>query len=176
MRVPGIRTLDDVRDRCIVDEESGCWIWRGARSKGRYPQAWFPLLGRATTIGRILLHLIENRAPKPREVWHSKCGHPDCCAPAHRRSGNRRSQMRAAKIERNAITRARIAASRRARSKLSDEQAQIIRESPDTLRELAARYGISKSWASCIKRGQGRSVIPRASVFSVANPRRGRKR
>lgn len=29
-RQDGVRTLDDIRDRCRIDEETGCWIWSGA--------------------------------------------------------------------------------------------------------------------------------------------------
>ena len=42
----GIRTLQDIIDRCFLDEDTGCWIWRQAVDKrqgrrGQIPVAYF---------------------------------------------------------------------------------------------------------------------------------------
>jgi len=29
-----MKTLKELKDRCIIDSETGCWIWKGAVSKG----------------------------------------------------------------------------------------------------------------------------------------------
>ena len=31
-RQDGVRSLADIRSRCVIDAETGCWIWRGAFS------------------------------------------------------------------------------------------------------------------------------------------------
>jgi len=44
-RQDGVRTLEDLRIRCVIDTETGCWLWRGAFtiSSGR---RWLRRFGR----------------------------------------------------------------------------------------------------------------------------------
>ena len=35
----GIRTVADLRARCVVNHNTGCWIWQGGRTKGA-PRLW----------------------------------------------------------------------------------------------------------------------------------------
>jgi len=45
----GVRTIEDLRLRCVVDEITGCWLWRGAFTQG-VGAVWLPELGKTRTI------------------------------------------------------------------------------------------------------------------------------
>jgi hypothetical protein len=170
-RTSGIRTLADLKGRCRIDDETGCWRWAaGADGSGR-PSLWLPALGRRVTLGIAICVLRTGNAPAPGVSWHCTCATPNCANPAHRVAGNRSSQMRAAKLTRDAVTRARIAACKRAKSKLPDEAADDIRRSSEPLRVVAERHGISISHASNIRRCEMRLPLAArgASVFNLGS-------
>jgi len=35
-----MKTIDQIKDRCRVDEFTGCWLWAGAMVGGKYPRIW----------------------------------------------------------------------------------------------------------------------------------------
>lgn len=158
IRTDGIRTITDLRDRCIVDEDAPngqrCWVWGGAYSANGQPCLWLPALGRRVTLGVAACVLRTGKPPAAGVVWHCTCTTPSCANPFHRAPGNRSTQMRAAGIKRDAVTRARIAASKRAQSRLTPDDVNAIRASSEPLRVVAERHGISTSYASLIRRGE----------------------
>ena len=56
----GVRTITDLQDRCIVDDITGCWLWRAARDSNGTPSLQYPPLGRV--VGIYLLTFIASNA------------------------------------------------------------------------------------------------------------------
>lgn len=166
----GIRTFLDLKDRCRVNEETGCWEWGLGKSGNGQACAWIPLLQRRGSLGVLICALSTGKGPAPGVVWHCTCTTPDCARPAHREAGTRSTQMLAANLARSPMTVAKITKAKRAKSRLTDAQAAEIRESTEVNRVLAERYGISMSYASMIKRGEvrRRAIVRVSSVFNLA--------
>jgi hypothetical protein len=162
--VSGIRIQADLKARCWVDEDTGCWHWRGGRDGSGSPCVWLPVAGKRTSLGVVIGWLRTGKPPVAGVCWHVTCGTKQCANPEHRQAGNRTSQMQAAGIKRSLHQIAKIAATKRAKSRLSCEDAAAIRASVEPLRVLAERFGVSISHASNVRRGEQRSP-PAASVF-----------
>ena len=164
----GIRTIEDLKGRCRIDELTGCWEWGGGRDAHKRACLWLPELGRQGSLGMAACLLRTGKAPTKGVNWFVACRTKDCANPMHRKPGSRSEQMRAANITRNPLERGKIARGRRANSKLSDEMAAAIRASSDSLRILSKRYGVSISHCSNIKRGKQRRELsaPGSSAFS----------
>jgi hypothetical protein len=162
----GIRTIEDLRGRCWVDDITGCWHYKGY-SEGGQPALWVPLLGKTTTMGVAISVLVTGAAPKKGVFWHCKCDTPGCANPDHRKPGSRSSQMKAAKITRSPLTVARMS---RGKMKLTAEQIELIRTSPEPAGIVAEQLGISRSLASRYRRQGGCKGVaaPGSSVFNFA--------
>lgn len=168
IRTDGLRTVQDLMDRCRVDDETGCWIWSYGRDPNGRPTTWLPEQGRRVSLGVAIGFLKTGLAPEKGVVWHCICTTTNCANPKHRRAGNRSSQMLAAKLTRSPLAKAYIAATKRRTSKLSDESAAAIRASDEILKVLAERYGVSISMCSLIRRQVRRRPLAAAgsSVFN----------
>lgn len=157
IRTDGIRTLEDLKGRCIVSDETGCWLWQGATGEKR-ARLWFPPLQRTATLGVAIGFLRTGRESKPGVVWYVACDTADCANPEHRRRGDRRAQMLAAKIKRTTVQRMHMARGKQAVGKLARFGGQVaaddIRTSTEPLRVVAERYGISITTAWHIRRGE----------------------
>lgn len=163
----GITSIKTLRDRCHVDEDTGCWHWGFATCADGSPTAWFPPLKRRVTLGTIIGYLKTGKPAPSGKVWHRTCDTSRCCNPDHRKLGTRSSQMRAAKLTKSREECMRIAASWRKRSKLPEEGVIDIRASSEPLQVLADRWGIHVSYASNIRRGIARKPLG-SSVFNLA--------
>jgi len=173
----GIRTLQDLRDRCHIDDDTGCWIWKLALDRGhpkvhfvapdtgerkcmRGPRAaWYLRGGEDIANGRIVFRL-------------ACCPNRDCVNPTHVKEGTmkeRGTQIRRSGVLRN-LPQSIEAATRVARThraKLTLEQVREIRSSPETCAELARRFGIAHSQISAIRRGEAwKDIASNASVFT----------
>lgn len=168
IRTDGIRTVDDLKDRCWIDEITECWHWREGRDTARVPKAWLPAAKRVVSLGTVIGWLAKGEIPPKGRFWHVHCETANCCNPGHRREGGRSEQMRAAKIKRTGVTVARIRETKRAASDLSQESAEQIRASSETLGVLAQRFGISVSYAGRVRSGECRSSagLMTSSVFN----------
>lgn len=166
IRTDGIRTPDDLKARCWVDEDTGCWLWRGAVDSHGIPSMWLPALLRRSSLGVAACLFATGAAPLPGQAWHCTCTTRYCANPAHRTCGTRSSQMLAARMTRTPLQRARISAAKRANGKLTDAQRVEIAGSSDILRVIADRYGISISQAQKMRRQTQIQPAQGASVFS----------
>lgn len=170
----GIQSVEDIKDRCVIDDITGCWNWGMGLDGGLRPSLWLPQLRRRTTVG-VALCLFETGAPPaPGVVWHLTCCNRLCANPAHRKVGTRTTQMRAAKIKRTPLTRALMSKNRRGGSRLQPQQFEDIRSGGKLLREICAEHGISMTYASVIRSGKHRSPVaaPGSSVFALAGRQR----
>lgn len=169
-KLGGVRSVDDIKDRCVIDDITGCWAWRAARDSNGAPSLQLPALGRVVSLGVAIGFFLTGAAPAPGVVWHCTCETRQCANPAHRKAGNRSTQMLAAKLTRSPQTRARMMAGKRRGAKLSQADADEIRGSSLKLTEIMARYGITKGYACEIRAGKRRAPLaaPGSSVFSLA--------
>ncbi len=187
----GIVTLADLRSRCDIDADTGCWRWRGAAqlragymgSTRREPRIRIHGTNLTTSIPRVAWMLAGKMAPGGIWTAWRVCDCDLCCNPEHLSAGSKADWGRwiaatgrwAGKPDRQA--RARRAG--RSRSAVTRELAQWIQDSSQTGVELAAVLGISAATISRVRRGQRWSdTVAAASVFSFAaavgrQPRRG---
>ena len=82
-----------------------------------------------------------------RDVMH-KCDVPNCVNPEHLSLGTRLENMQDAKRK----GRMRVG-ERHGRSKLTNDQVELIRKSNKLQRELAVEFGITQGHVSCLKNG-----------------------
>ena len=101
-RQDGARTLEDLRMRCVIDAETGCWLWRGAMSRSGRGQpttrVWIPDedgSGKIMTGQRAAWILAGNPLQDGHVVWRHFCTRGDCISPHHGAAGTRQ-QMHAA--------------------------------------------------------------------------------
>ena len=156
----GIRTLDDLKARCVVDDITGCWHWKGGTSRG-LPSMRFPALGCTVGPGPVLRELLPSKKRLGPRLWRC-CESRDCCAPDHWKG-------KAPSVPCTSSRRAAIAKGMRAKSMLTETAVQEIRSAEGTLMEIAAQYGCSGGHVSKIKLGRVRTAaIGGASVFTQA--------
>lgn len=173
----GIRTIEDVRKRCRIDEETGCWLWGLHAVNGR-TQCCYTLpdgTKRKQTARRCVAELISGRVLHTTVFAFAtpNCNEPTCANPEHTRTGSRTQANRAtAKSERfkagaqqrrlNATLR-----NRATRSKITLEIAREIRGRTEPAHVLEREYPIKRSAISNIRAGKSwRETIDGASVFA----------
>lgn len=165
----GITTTQDLRDRCWVDEDTGCWHWRGGRSMGR-PNMWFVPLGRTASLSQVIGHLKTGKPLRKGLLCYATCTTPNCANPEHRKVGTRQGQasvlVAQGRLAKSPQVRALMSRRRRTRV-LTDEAVAQIRASTKSCKDEAAERGVSISLVSLIRRNKARAtVVPGASVFT----------
>lgn len=161
--LPGIATVEDIRQRCFVNE-AGCWIWRYACNSQGTPQAWYPARGITTSVTSIA-HSISKGCEIPKgKLWRPTCHEAHCVNPEHQRYITRSRLMGG---EKSSVHVMKMTIARRGRSKLTPEAVEDIRNSTDTLHSAAARHGVTRSTVSRIRLGQCWKAIGPASVFNL---------
>lgn len=169
----GIRTIEDLRQRCRVDDLSGCWHWSLCITQGM-PKVHFVLNGkRGCSRGRKAALLLSGKEVKPGHVVFAirKCTSDDCVNPEHSRSDNRKNHGSYLRASGKAKTPAKSAAARENilhhRAKITMEKAREIRASTETQAALAKQYGIAQSAIWSIKHNRAwKESLPGASVFN----------
>lgn len=170
----GIRNLHHLRERCCIDEDTGCWRWSLSCSSDGTPSVTMHIGGRRVNQrGRRAALILAGRM-RGRLLAVPACDTHDCVNPDHakaiaksefhRRIGlSTRGSVAAVKSGQRAIPRL---------AKITMEQAREIRVSGEKSAVLAERYGICKSTVSAIKCGRiWKDVLANASVFSWASAR-----
>jgi hypothetical protein len=91
----GIRTLEDLRIRCAVDDDTGCWHWRLSKCDGvpkvHVTHPALPRPGHIMRGRRAALLLARGRDLPAGHVAYARlqCTSKDCVNPAHCQSGDR---------------------------------------------------------------------------------------
>jgi hypothetical protein len=167
----GIRTVEDLRQRCRIDADTGCWHW-GLAITQNHPKVHYVFEGkRISSRGRKAALLLAGRPPQKGHVAFAtrNCHSDDCVNPDHARSSTRANHGQYLKASGKGKTLAKIASAKAAaasskRKRLTWEAVREIRASDEAYPVLAARHGISPSRIGYVKRGEAWKEAP--SVFN----------
>lgn len=162
----GVWTIEDLKDRCSVDEITECWNWKMGKTGEGSPSIWSPTRKIRTNVGGIFSDLM-GKPPKGK-YWYAKCGNKQCCNPNHRVQGTRKQQMRTFVTSRPALSIAKMTATKRAQGKLSEADVHDIVNGGMKLKEIVEKYGICMQYASMVRSGKARAPLMAsgASAFS----------
>lgn len=148
----GIRSLSDLKDRCRVCDETGCWLWAQCMTNGA-PKVWLTDKQGTTSMRgrRAAISLLNGeRLPSNLTTFPAACcKSSECVNPEHVRVGDRKKAGAAlAKSGRlKGVPTKTIAAKKTAAKlrKLTDEAVADIRSSGDSLAVLSARHGVAQN-------------------------------
>jgi hypothetical protein len=148
-RKDGVRSLETLKDRCRVNEHSGCWVWAGAVTGGKVPcvAVTAGLVGndkRMTCAAYKLGWLLAGRTLKPGQMLVRKvcCTEPLCVWPDHRQLGDRSS------VNRNAAKRGSYMSQARTDKLWASRRKQAITVEAVTQLESLLAEGLSASAAA----------------------------
>lgn len=174
----GMRTLDDVRERCLVhrddDPDAGCWRLRQGNGRIASPayRAWNGNTGRSMPVARLVWSFAHPGRPLASSycVWRC-CGTPNCVNPQHLRAGPRSAWGRvlaARGVHKSPARREHCRRIGRARAGcvMTPELRRWLLESPQNGSEAAHGLGITQSRANFI-RAEARRLTRAASVFGA---------
>jgi hypothetical protein len=169
-------TLDDIKALCQIDDDTGCWHWRGCLSNGKWPRVYAPNHSKpgspkeAQTGRRAVWQIVSGKAIPEGHRVHGRCDDPRCLNPAHMRCGPPSEWGK--HLQRTGIYKGkatRVLANRaigRARSKLTRELITEITGSQETGKALAARLNLSRDVVSKARRGEAKSFHALANPFA----------
>lgn len=135
----------------VVPGDCDCWIWCGAKDKGRLTAILTSGRGRqhAFDARRLVYRLVHGRMPKGRKS-SPRCVHHECCVnPEHLVLRPMSPVHVSDSLWRDAISNAR----RKNSLVMTPAKAKEIRQSDEPLRAIAVRMGCSVSLTSLIRRG-----------------------
>ena len=174
----GVRKLEDLRLRCRVDQDTGCWHFGGKehrRQAGKVdPRVWLADRRSAVTVAKAGW-LLAGKPLKLGEIVWPRCRTHCCGNPSHLMAGTKaqwgawaqaQGYMRG-RPERAAINR-RIKLET-GQCALTMELAAWIRESTQTGREIAQVLGVSEQVVSRARLGKTYAAAPVASIFGWAH-------
>lgn len=136
----------------VSDDPNACWEWQASLSGG---YGRFGFWGRGALAHRVAYFFTHGEVPDGALVCHS-CDNPRCVNPAHLFLGTHKD---------NSDDKFRKGRDRKAcgeansKAKLTSDDVRAIRASPDIQIVLAARYGVSQSQISAIRRGANWSHV-----------------
>lgn len=158
-----IHTMQTLEGLSRWDDD--CLEWRGYMIKNLYPQVFHD--GSMIMVRRLVMQLAGRETP-PMSYYKTSCDNPRCIRLEHIKvvpSGKHMSNMAHAVDHQSPIRIAKLQKAATPRRKLTDEQVQEIRTSTAATRNLAARFGISKSTVCKIKANRSNRI-----VSATANP------
>lgn len=169
----GIRTPEDLRSRCCVDECTDCWHWRAGCSGNGKPsvQLVLPTGERVQCSGRRAALLVSGvHIPKGmRAIARAECRSADCVNPEHTKAGTLKQQAQyLARMGRFSTPqrRAQLMQCNDKMSKTTRQERLDIMLSDEPTAVLAERYGLTRRRVCAIRRnGMPPPIIN--SVFSL---------
>lgn len=171
----GIRTVEDIRIRCRIDE-CGCWIWGLARRRGTPIATILDGDRHRSILARTAAMIVAGKAPRSGNlVAFAKvdCQNPiDCVNPDHIRFGTRKQMGEALSkrgLFRDPDRLAKLKAEGRKRQKLTSAQWLEIERSNEESSVLAMRYGVSIKRIQTIRQERRMSqMVSSNSIFNLA--------
>jgi hypothetical protein len=164
----GIRKPEDLRERSHVDEETGCWRWKGHCTRDT-PFMTLNIDGHSRKYsGRRAALILSGQPPKEGQVAFAtdRCAYHDCVRPECARWGTVSDRMafvaRQGKFHEPERL-ARLARANEARKKITDAQRLEILLSDETGVALSQRLPIGQRQISYIRTRSRKT--PAASVF-----------
>lgn len=134
-----------------VDADTGCWNWQGTKNNKGYGKLWVD--GKKQYAHRTSYRLHKSAIPVGLNICH-RCDNPACINPDHLFVGTQAENL----ADRNAKGRQRIGerkGTNNGNAKLTERDVISIRASTGMkLRELAAKYGVTPTQISFIRRGK----------------------
>lgn len=138
-----------------IEEVGDCWEWQGA-TQSNSPTPVINFNFRSQPVRRLLAQAMGKRVEGMFVTC--KCRNELCVNPDHLLVVTRKRLQEMLTKERNyqvnPVRMKKLADKARLNSKLTVELAAEIRDDEGTQREIAARYGISQTTVSTIKRGK----------------------
>lgn len=129
----------------VDKSENGCWLWTAFRMKNGY--GLFRTPAKNELAHRAAYRLFSGPLDT-RDVMH-KCDTPACVNPQHLHLGTRKENMQDAREKKRVR-----AGEKHGRSKLTNEQIELVKQSNGLQREIAAVFGVSQGHVSAIKNGK----------------------
>lgn len=135
--------------------DAGCWVWRGSTNSGGYGQ--LAVGGTQPSLATRAAFTAWVRPLEPDEVVCHRCDNPPCINPEHLFPGDRLVNNRDSAAKRRTAN-----GELKSSHKLTDAQVVQIREAYAAggvlHRELAERYGVSKSLIGFVLSGKRRPL------------------
>lgn len=133
-----------------VDEQTGCWVWTGAKSKQGYGQYFWN--GKTTLAHRAAFAMLKGYMPSPGQKVCHGCDNPSCVKPTHLFLGTQLENVR------DMVAKGRgrwlgLKGQDNPRAKLTEAQVKEVLGSPAKGRDLAKRFGVAETTISAIRRG-----------------------
>ena len=137
-----------IKDRFLSHVKKGksCWLWTASQRSGY--GVFAVNHGNNKKAHRVSYLLFVGKIPAGKFVCH-KCDNPLCVNPAHLWLGSHLENMRDMYSKKRNIPKKGEA---NGRSKLTERQVKMIRNSPERLLPLSRRFGVSMTVISQIKR------------------------
>lgn len=146
-----------------------CWPWMGSRDRRGYGRLGNWKDGRTIPVLATHVSLLLDGRPRPsRHLALHSCDNPSCVNPNHLRWGthtentaDRIARGRSVPAEHHSETMKRKAARGESHccAKLSDEQVRAIKKDTRLHRQIAADYGISRSYVGQLKDSSRRQGV-----------------
>jgi hypothetical protein len=131
--------IDRLKAKVSVNEETGCWMWTASVNTNGYGQ--FRYQGRPWQAHRASWLLHNGDIPEGLYVLH-RCDTPLCVNPDHLFLGSQSDNLLDA-VGKNRWNSGRLSGEEHGRSLVNEDDVRAIRASTETIRKLAAQYGIS---------------------------------
>jgi hypothetical protein len=170
-----MRTIEDVRGACRIDDITGCWVWTGAVDRGQpkiYAPDWTAHNGamKTQTGQRAVWHMGNQHAIPKRWRVYSTCRTVCCLNPEHLKVGSQkewgRDSARWGFLKDDVRVRVRNRRTGRSRSELTPETYAEVLASSEKGVVIAKRLGISDSTVSKARTGAIVCFQPIGGMFS----------
>lgn len=188
----GVRKLEDLRNRCAIDDETGCWHWRLAVATSRggmvpmvhLAAGVLPGVDRPATApaARAAWLLSGRRLAPGHVVYRHLCEAKRCINPEHCAAGTRPQALAAvAATGRNRGKPERAVITAKARRSLV-KPAEVVRQAEQMFaagemqKVVRAQLGLSQKTAAAIRQGRHvhsaarQGLLRGASVFTLGVP------
>lgn len=165
-----IKNIDDLRGRCVIDEETGCWNYPAKDRSRIYVRLPGSEKGIVMDGPRAALSILNGVDTKP--AFRVKCNNPKCCNPDHCRqmSHVKYGELVAKKgwLKGDPARAVRATISRRKRASLNEELVREIKLSDENNSVISRRLSISRSTIRQVRSGKiWRDVsVVNSSVFN----------